>query len=80
MQPNRLTQLSFHYKSSIKLFLQYYVCPQNVMQYSGTLLQYEESWEINEGGQESLRDLVNWEGIYNKSSQNYTQRDAFIIS
>lgn len=50
------------------------------MQYSGTLLQYEESWEINEGGQESLRDLVNWEGIYNKSSQNYTQRDAFIIS
>lgn len=50
------------------------------MQYSGTLLQYEESWEINEGGQESLRDLVNWEGICNKSSQNYTQRDAFIIS
>lgn len=38
------------------------------------------TWEINEGGQESLRDLVNWEGICNKSSQNYTQRDAFIIS
>lgn len=40
----------------------------------------QNSWEINEGGQENFRGLVKEEGIYNKSSHNCPQDDAFIIT
>ena len=40
----------------------------------------QNSWEINAGGQENFRNLVEEGGIYDKSSHNCPQDDAFIVT